>query len=200
VAATVAPARRVTELGFLASRGKLAAAAIGLWLSGAATGVVAYRAWHADATSAPSRAHVVQVSVAASAVPSAAPQAVASGEPAPVVLTEREAPRVVSSALRSAASASAAPALTGLARERELLDRARDALAHGDGAAALAEATSHERAFPQGALREERLALQVRALFALGERGEARARARAFAAEFPNSFLTPALESALAEP
>jgi hypothetical protein len=200
VTAAVAPARRVAELGFLASRGKLAAAAIGLWLSGAAAGVVAYRAWQGDAEKAPAGAHVIQVLVAPSAAPSVARPAVAAVEPAPFVVADREAPRALSSATRPVASASAAPARSGLARERELLDRAREALAHGDGASALSEAASHERTFPQGALREERLALQVRALFALGRRDEARERARAFAVEFPNSFLTPALESALAEP
>lgn len=205
-AATVAPARRVAELGFLASRGKLAAAALGLWLSGAATGVVAYRAWQGDAEKAPASAHVVPVSVA--------PSALAAIEPAPVglappgvealpVVAERAPRTPASPSARSAASPPATPAasaLSGLGRERQLLDRAREALAHGDGSAALAEAAGHERAFPQGALREERLALQVRALFALGRRDEARERARAFVTEFPNSFLTPALESALAEP
>jgi hypothetical protein len=197
-AAAGAPLARVGRGVLFASRAKLITAAVGLWLSGVAVGAFSYSAWHSGSTPLAPSAHVV-----ASVSPGEAPSALALGvAPASAVATpESELPRApAKQAPRQVASASSVAAPSTLARERELLDRARFALAHADGAAALAEASNHERAFPHGALREERQALQVRALFALGQRDEARERARAFQAEFPNSFLSPALESALTAP
>jgi len=58
----------------------------------------------------------------------------------------------------------------------------------------------HRRQFPRGRLAEERDALAIRALISLGRTTEARQRARAFRTAYPNSFLAPALESALSKP
>jgi hypothetical protein len=91
------------------------------------------------------------------------------------------------------------PTVSTLERERLLLDRARRALGN-DANVALEAISEHERAFPRGALREERLAMQVRALESLGRHAEAHARALDFRDEFPDSFLMPALESVLAGP
>lgn len=204
-ASALAPTGRVLGLGLLASRTKVVAAAVGLWLAGTATGIVSYGVWRSGAASV-SGSPGVAVSVPAAVSPG--PGTPQSGSDvlmqapvaAPPVATSVAAPSVAAERGRAGASAVVTPAKPSLALERQLLDGARAALGQGDGAAALAAVANHEQAFPQGALREERRALQVRALFALGRRDEAREQARAFVAEFPHSFLTPALESALVEP
>jgi hypothetical protein len=63
---------------------------------------------------------------------------------------------------------------------------AHDALREGRPAAALERMDEHRRAYPNGALSEEREALRVGALCALG-RSDAQAEARAFLANHPAS-------------
>jgi hypothetical protein len=85
-----------------------------------------------------------------------------------------------------------------LAEERHLLDDARQALTRGEPQAGLAPLKLHARRFPKGVLTEEREALAVRLLAALGNQPAALARANSFHARFPNSLFTPAVNSAIA--
>ncbi len=84
-----------------------------------------------------------------------------------------------------------------LAAESRLVDTARSALAHGDYAAALVAVTNHERRFPSGRLAEEREALQIQALAGAHLDSEARTRAEAFRARYPESFFLPLVNRAL---
>lgn len=80
--------------------------------------------------------------------------------------------------------------------ETRLLARARAAIARHDGAAALAILDEHARLFPDGQLREERLANRVSALCALGERERAHAEATSFLAAHPGSVQVGAVRAA----
>jgi hypothetical protein len=85
------------------------------------------------------------------------------------------------------ASASHAPApVDRLQEELSLVRAAHDALRAGQPAVALERMDEHRRAYPDGALSEERDALRVGALCALG-RADAQAEARAFLANHPAS-------------
>ena len=88
---------------------------------------------------------------------------------------------------------------SSLSAERRMLDRARAELAAGRADRALAIAGEHAQRFPQGKLSEEREALAVRAFVMRGDAAEARQRAEAFRERYPNSFMTPAVETALDE-
>ncbi len=164
----------------------------GIWLIGGATGAALYGAFQHEHV----RVVYVDRPVALSPAPTAAP-----------TLTPETAPRVERSAASSAHGVTAAPNSSPvrgegsqLARERALLDLARAAAARGEPALALAQAERHRQQFPQGRLAEEREAMAIRALLALGRRADARARADAFRASYPNSFLTPVIDSALSAP
>ena len=97
------------------------------------------------------------------------------------------------------ASSHAPPPAVGpsLAAERALLDDARGALGAGDAAKALALADEHGRRFPRAQLGEEREAVAIQALVALGRDDEARTRAARFRAATPNSLFLPAIDSSL---
>jgi hypothetical protein len=92
----------------------------------------------------------------------------------------------------------AASTTSSLSAERVLLDEARSALATGDAARALGLVDAHARRFSRPQLSEEREALAVQALVALGRYDEARARAARFRAAAPNSLFLPAIEASLA--
>jgi hypothetical protein len=81
-----------------------------------------------------------------------------------------------------------------------LLDLARANAARGEPALALTQTEQHRQQFPHGRLTEEREALAIRALLSLGRTADAQARAQAFRATYPNSFLTPVIDSALSAP
>jgi hypothetical protein len=127
-------------------------------------------------------------------------------------LAQRPAPRAREAALPVASalpptsprSAKATPATntdtSELARERALLDLARKSSAQGDAASALQTAELHRSQFPKGRLAEEREALAIRALSTLGRSVEARERAQAFRAAYPNSFLAGIVEPAASAP
>jgi hypothetical protein len=87
------------------------------------------------------------------------------------------------------------PALTPArevgASELELLGRAQAAYAHRDFARAINLIGELTRRFPNGHLAEEREALRVRSLSALGSTDEGRRAATAFANRFPRSVLLP---------
>ncbi len=87
---------------------------------------------------------------------------------------------------------------TALQRERALLDAARRSLSNGDSTNGLARLKEYTRTFPRGQLSEEREALQVNALVRSGAYVDARQAARAFHATHPGSFLSPAVDAAIA--
>jgi hypothetical protein len=173
------------------------------------------RAHHQVAT-AP--AHAPAVAPNAAPAPETAPAAlpapgVAQAAPseAPVPIDERPTP----AARRSVAAPArekiervtdevrpAAPIASAgvLAAEQALLDPARAALAHCDGASALAHLALHEHRFPNGALAQEREAMAIRALALTGDRDGARAHAQGFRARYPGSLLWPMIEATLDAP
>jgi hypothetical protein len=81
--------------------------------------------------------------------------------------------------------------------ERALLDQAQRAMARGDAPASLVVLTAHGRRFPHGRLEEEREALAVKTLAALGRDGEAKARGARFRSRFPNSLLQSTVDDTL---
>jgi hypothetical protein len=81
--------------------------------------------------------------------------------------------------------------------ERALLDRARSAFARGDHEASLAALEEHEARYRAGILAEEREALAVRTLAALGRTAQARERGQRFVARYPGSLMRPAVEAAM---
>jgi outer membrane protein assembly factor BamD (BamD/ComL family) len=78
-----------------------------------------------------------------------------------------------------------------------MLRSARDHLADGDGLAALDVLDRHAREFADGELVEEREALAVKALASRGDSDAARARARRFRRQFPQSIYLPVVQRAL---
>jgi hypothetical protein len=196
--ARLAPAPTPLLAGAVSS--KVLAVAAGIWLSGGITGAALYRVLR------PQEIRLVYVDrkvaeappLPAKAADLAAVESEPSALPAPVALT------ATGSSTRAPSDGTNASAArrngTELARERALLDVARADAARGEPAQALAQAERHRQQFPRGRLSEEREALAIRALSSLGRTDEAHARARAFRAAYPKSFLIPALESALSEP
>ncbi len=84
-----------------------------------------------------------------------------------------------------------------LAGERILLERARSALARGNGEEALAALDQHARAYKTGKLAEEREALSIQALVTLGRRDDARERAARFRSEYPRSVFLAVIDEVL---
>lgn len=79
------------------------------------------------------------------------------------------------------------------AAERLLIERCSSALVRGDAAGALVAAREHERRFRDGILVEEREALTIQALRALGRETEAATRTEAFFRRWPASMHAGAL-------
>jgi hypothetical protein len=183
--ASVAPATAPLLAGIASTKALLIGAAI--WLIGGATGAALFGAFH--------RQEVRVVYVDRPVLSSKA--VVAERAPESPILEALPSAPVVSSATSTAATKSP---ISTLAQERALLDTARADAARGEPAFALEQVARHARQFPQGRLSEEREALAVRALLALGRKGEARARAEAFRGAYPRSFLMPVIDSALSAP
>lgn len=139
----------------------------------------------------------VQPAVAASVAATASTSPFVALEPAvkleDLVLLRESEPAVPSSVAAASASSAAS-----LAAERSLLDEARHALARGEPRAGLAPLEQHAARFPKGILTEEREALTVRVLAALGNASAAASRAENFHRRFPNSLFTPAVDNAVA--
>jgi hypothetical protein len=93
--------------------------------------------------------------------------------------------------------AETAPSARGLAAERALLDVARTALARGEAGEALEAADRHRREYPDGALLEEREAIAIKALVALGRRDEAAQRLAHLEHNYPNSLVLRAAKKAV---
>jgi hypothetical protein len=89
------------------------------------------------------------------------------------------------------------PSSRGLAAERALLDVARSALARGEAAEALSAAERHRREYADGALVEEREAIAIKALVALGRKDEAAQRLANLERTHPNSIVLRAARKAV---
>lgn len=186
--ASVAPAPAPIVAGL--SNAKALLIASGIWLFGGAAGVALYGVLHAQ------EVRVVYVDRPVLSNSIVAPP----GELAPS-MSASVAASADPTAKRIAVSPVSPVSLTSqLSRERALLDLARASAARGEPALSLQQTEQHRAQFPRGKLSEEREALAIRALHSLGRADETLARARAFHSTYPDSFLTPAIDSALSAP
>lgn len=192
-AGDAARARTLTALGLgAASLGAAAGATTGKtwlplaakWL--AALGVVGIGAavWYA-ARPPPARGVAIPLAPVASAPASIAAPVVAPVSPASIAVDDL--PRAAPVRSAPAVASTTAPAEGSLSRELAALDRAKRALANGDGPGALRELDDYRRDFANGDLAPEEVVLRVRTLLAMGERDRARALADGFEAEHPSS-------------
>ncbi len=140
-----------------------------------------------------------------------APTDVSSSAVAPASLPAPSAPPAIAvpgnaPALAHARPSRAAPettsprAATSIERDNQRMLDAKDALAAGDAAGALAITEEHGREFPRSALADARSALRIEALCALGKREQARGEARVFADARPGSPVTARIERSCAGP
>jgi hypothetical protein len=90
---------------------------------------------------------------------------------------------------------SASASASTLTAERALLDIAHAALSNGRAADSLAALSQHAQRFPHGVYREEREALTIRCLRALGRTDEAERRSSAFKMRYPRSLFLPTNEN-----
>jgi hypothetical protein len=88
------------------------------------------------------------------------------------------------------ASEPASPPRLASADEAQQIAAARTALSHGDANGALAQLNAYARAYPNGALKPESMALQIEALKKSGRTAEARAVADEFLRKYPGRVLT----------
>ena len=117
----------------------------------------------------------------------AAANPVAPINPAP------ELPRAERSGRNAEATVSPARSEHRLAQQQELLDSARKRLRSGEPGRALEIVELHRARFPRTTFEEERQALAIRALRALGRDAEANERTREFGRRFAGSLFLPAL-------
>lgn len=97
---------------------------------------------------------------------------------------------------KSSEGASPEPAQPSLADEARQINEARKAL-KSDPAKALALTEAAAKAFPQGAMVQEREGYAILALAALGRSDEARARADKYLARWPNGTLSKRVQAAV---
>jgi hypothetical protein len=95
---------------------------------------------------------------------------------------------------------SAAASETSSDRERLLLESAQSALSHGSASEALRSLQKHRANYPKSQLAEERDALEIRSLLALGQRENAGTAFSTFQARYPQSLQNRSLSRALALP
>jgi hypothetical protein len=166
---------------------KLAAAGLGTFVLGGATGAIIH------ATTTPARTevrYVDRIVEIEAGVDASAPAPSASAAPPALTPSER-APRV------ERPQQTSAPTDEALARERQIIEKARSALLRGDAEAALGAVAEHSKAFPRGQLGEAREAIAVQALVRAGRHDEARARAAKFHRAFPGSTYAPVVDGAI---
>ncbi len=152
----------------------------------------------APPSTAPSESATVNLYPSAIPVvhPSAIPNAHSSGS---TRAKSRPAEVVAAPPTDVASAASAPPVDRSLSDERRILDRARQALARKDAEGAMVAAREHESAFPRGQMSAEREAIVVQGLAMANRREEAIERASRFRSTYPNSVLTPVVDSAVGE-
>jgi hypothetical protein len=177
-----------------------------------AAGYFAHRSARSQAAVASERAHrlslqAVAVAPAAASGSTSAPASATAGDAAalaaarPVtahVAAAAPSAKVVHAAHRRALPNPGAPVIRTLADERALLEKARTALAGGDGDAALAAVNRHAKRFPSGLLAEERDALRVRAMAARGD--DVQAQLDDFQSRYPLSLFLPSVRAAVEGP
>jgi hypothetical protein len=171
--------------------GKLIAVALAAFVGGGVTGGAVVKTM----THAPALAPV-------GAIPPATSSPAAPPAPVPVPLASATSPNA--EAPSPPPRASVAPSSGGvpsshgdIIREREILDAARAALAHGQARDAILAMQEHARRWPNGELTEEREVVLIQALVAAGRSPEARARAARFHQTFPKSIFAPAIDVAI---
>jgi hypothetical protein len=134
----------------------------------------------------------------------------AESAPAPAVATQAEPQLLPEQPKRDRARAQASaagnvpepelpPALPedSLSGELAELDRARKALAAGDARQALGALVAHVGRYPASRLEQEREALTIKALIAVGRTDEARRRGATFLRVYPQSMLADSVTNAL---
>jgi len=172
------------------SNAKALAVAAGIWLIGGATGATLYSALHQQEVRIVYVDRPVLQTSAVASPAEIAPRASTVSAPLAAAVDPSSKP----------ASATSASLASQLSRERALLDLARASAARGEPAISLQQTERHRAQFPRGKLSEEREAMAIRALHSLGRDDQARARAQAFRVAYPNSLLTPAIDSAMFGP
>jgi len=130
------------------------------------------------------------------------------GVGASVATRSRHAPAPGREARPTAVTRSAAPAplpanargASGLEEEVQLLREAQQAMREGHPDRALALVDEHARRFPEGLLRQERIAVRVLALCALGRTGQARRESEGFLRQWPASPFSTQLRASCGGP
>lgn len=178
--------------GFVLAGGKAVAALIATLAIGVAAGVVIDR--QVASSPAPSPMAVSAVPGPSPVAPAAPKVEDSAGVPVGALPS---APRVTATQVAQAPSVSPTPSSRGLAAERALLDVARGALARGEATEALRAADRHASEYPSGALVEEREAIAIKALVALGRNDEARRRFKEMERRFPNGLMLRAVKNAV---
>lgn len=181
------PASKLAAWLALGLVGGLGTTGLALWASGTTKPPAAATAAASRGASEPGRLPAMRAIVP----PGNSPQLEVPAETpaAPVeVKPESAAPAPVANRPAAPAKlvAESAPG-TSLGAETSLLESARTALGRGDARGALTLLEAHERAFPSGALVEERLASKVFALCGLGRTADARQVASEFLERAPGS-------------
>jgi hypothetical protein len=182
-----------TKGGFALAGGKAVLALVGAFAIGIAAGVAIDRNFVP-----PSAAPMSPVAPVASFTPPAR-NSIAEGPAALTVADITTAPpntarATVAAAPQSEPSAPPSPSARGLAAERALLDVARGALARGEAQEAFDASQRHAGEYPNGSLVEEREAIAIKALVALGRRDEAKVRAAEMERRFPNGLMLRAVK------
>lgn len=164
---------------------------------GGLVGAGIHAAWPRDAAS-PRLA--LQAPSAATPTPApfaqAAPLQAPAPLPPPATATGDRGAHAGSAALPASSTRAARPEpddSSTLARERQIIDAARSAIAGGHPSEGLTILARYRSEFARGTLAEERDALEIRALLALGRVDEARAAASRFYSTYPESMLSGAL-------
>jgi RNA polymerase sigma-70 factor (ECF subfamily) len=129
------------------------------------------------------------------ATPAEPPQRAMPAEP-PATTSPVESASMPSVAVQRPTRVEAREPVDALAAENALVAAARDALARGDHATALAKLSDHARSFPNGQLAEERAALRIEALCAAGKHAQGRAEAKQFLRDHPGATQAARVEAA----
>ncbi len=133
-------------------------------------------------------------------LPPAAPRVITAPVPAPV---PAEAKADLSKPLAPQPEVTGFPRVAreardaALSRERALLEQARTAVGRSQLEEASRALRMHRAQFAKGALTEERDAMEVQVILMEGELPAARAKLEDFKKRYPDSVLTPGLDSAL---
>jgi hypothetical protein len=152
--------------------------------------------------SGPSPAPHPTAQAAPPAAPAAAPPAPAAPAPTETTVSVYDLPAAPQATHTRAPSAPPATSAAqdrsgdGMDAELALLRTARAALHAGDAAGALDAIARYEAEFPKGSLRPEAAALAINAEIAAGRPNDARRRADAFLAQYPDSPLAPRVRKA----